>query len=202
MLDFLKFWRKEKEPVNTNTSAYESALHNVATEKRFRGSRNEARTRYRLLRWLVWMDFAGSTTLHGPIHLSTTYGLTRLYYSFVVFLMAIMFMVHSGHLAQQYLGYPILTAIKYDNVDFHYPDITICPNSPFTDVQLYKNNETAEEVKNIYGMAKELWWRSPDILNMSPNARIKRSMTRQFYEKSKTIGKKVFDHVIFCEVRS
>ncbi len=199
-----KFWlwgRKKKADVpNTNASAVEAAYDNVQKERELKRQRNEARTRFKLLWWVVWMDFAGSTTLHGPIHLSTTEGKTRWYYSFVVLVCTIMFYIHTAHLVNGYFAHPILTAIKYDNVNFEYPDITICPNSPFTDTQLYENEETAKNIKHSYSLAKELWWRSPKYLDMSPNARIKRSLLRQFYQHSDKLGKVVYDHVIFCEV--
>ncbi|VUZ42612.1 unnamed protein product [Hymenolepis diminuta] len=85
-------------------------------------------------------------------------------------------------------------------MDFRYPDITLCPHSPFTASQLYEHNETAEMMERIYSMAKEKWWRNPDLLNLSPNANIKKSMLGGFYRNSLTLGKRVFDHVIFCEL--
>lgn len=196
------FWRcfHRIDRVNTNTSALADAQSNIEKEKFYRQRRNIARTRMRLLRWIVWMDFAGTTTLHGPAHLSTTRGKTRIYYALVVILCSIFFIFHTAHLIRHFRAYPILTAIKYDNMDFQYPDITLCPHSPFTDTQVFADNETSASIERVYAMAKEKWWRNPDVLNMSPNAYVKRSLLGQFYRDSLKIGKRLFDHVIFCEV--
>nr|CDS14991.1 protein vprbp [Echinococcus granulosus] len=199
MFKFLRYFHR-KERVNTNTSALADAQGNIEKEKFYRQRRNTARMRMRLLRWIVWMDFAGTTTLHGPAHLSTTRGKTRIYYALVVTLCSILFIFHTAHLIRHFRAYPILTAIKYDNMDFRYPDITLCPHSPFTDAQLFADNETSALIERVYAMAKEKWWRNPDVLNMSPNAFVKRSLLGQFYRNSLKIGKRLFDHVIFCEL--
>ncbi|KAL5103497.1 Protein mahjong [Taenia crassiceps] len=198
----VEFWRcfHRSEPPNTNTSALADAQSNIEKEKFYRQRRNNARTRMRLLRWIVWMDFAGTTTLHGPAHLSTTRGKTRIYYALVVILCSIFFIFHTAHLIRHFKAYPILTAIKYENMDFQYPDITLCPHSPFTDAQVFADNETSALIERVYAMAKEKWWRNPDVLNMSPNAYVKRSLLGQFYQNSLKIGKRLFDHVIFCEL--
>lgn len=187
-------------PPDTNSSAASRIQENLDKEKLYRQKRNVARLRLRLLRWLVWMDFAGTTTLHGPAQISTTRGMTRLFYSAVVSVCTFLFCFHCYTLFKFYFEYPILTAIKYENMDFRYPDITLCPHSPFTVSQLYEHNETAEMMERIYSMAKEKWWRNPDLLSLSPNANIKKSMLGGFYRNSMTLGKRVFDHVIFCEV--
>ncbi|KAL5961691.1 hypothetical protein TSMEX_010575 [Taenia solium] len=199
MVDFWSCFHR-KEHVNTNTSALADAQSNIEKEKFYRQRRNTARTRMRLLRWIVWMDFAGTTTLHGPAHLSTTRGKTRIYYALVVVLCSIFFIFHTAHLIRHFRAYPILTAIKYDNMDFQYPDITLCPHSPFTDAQVFADNETFAPIERVYAMAKEKWWRNPDVLNMSPNAYVKRSLLGQFYRNSLKIGKRLFDHFIFCEL--
>ena len=199
MFRWLRLLFPPKNP-NTNTSALALYQENVEKEKLYRRRRNIARKRLQLLRWIVWMDFAGTTTLHGPAHLSTTRGKIRIYYAIVVLLCTIMFIFHISHLIRHFLGYPILTAIKYENTDFHYPDITICPHSPFTDRQMYANDEASIGLERVYAMAKEKWWRNPDILNLSPNANLKRSLLAQFYRNSLNLGKHVFDHIIFCEV--
>lgn len=194
-----RLFRLEVTP-DTNASSVALMQERLEKEKMYRQRRNFALLRLRLLRWLVWMDFAGTTTLHGPAHISTTTKWTRVFYCVVVTICALMFSFHCYTLFALYLEYPILTAIKYENVDFRYPDITLCPHSPFTDAQLYEHNETAVLLEKIYGMAKEKWWRNLDVLNLSPNANIKRSMLGEFYRNSLKIGKTVFDNVIFCEV--
>ncbi|KAM7538785.1 hypothetical protein Aperf_G00000051564 [Anoplocephala perfoliata] len=195
-----RLFHLRESTLDTNESAVAMMQERFEKEKMYRQRRNFARLRLRLLRWLVWMDFAGTTTLHGPAQISTTTRWTRLFYIIVVTMCATVFSFHCYTLFAFYLEYPILTAIKYENVDFRYPDITLCPHSPFTDTQLYEHNETAALLEKVYGMAKEKWWRNVDVLNLSPNANIKRSMLGEFYRNSLKLGKSVFDHVIFCEV--
>nr|CDS25789.1 expressed protein [Hymenolepis microstoma] len=192
--------RSRYVPPDTNTSAVSLIQEHLEKEKLYRQQRNFARLRLRLLQWLVWMDFAGTTTLHGPAQISTTRGMTRVFYCIVVTICAFLFFFHCYTLLVFYFEYPILTAIKYENMDFRYPDITLCPHSPFTVGQLYEHNETAEMMEKIYTMAKEKWWKNLDLLNLSPNANIKKSMVGGFFRNSLTLGRRVFDHVLFCEL--
>ncbi|VDL93120.1 unnamed protein product [Schistocephalus solidus] len=169
---------------------------NAASSKRLK---DQAMARYRALRWEIWMDFAGSTTLHGPIHLTATNGSTRVYYAIVVFLMVFMFLMHTAYLIQHYLSYPILTEIKYNNIDYVYPDLTICPNSPLSNADL-EDSEAGKKLKTAYQEARDFWLKQDDFSSASPNARIKRSLTRKFFENSKKLGRKPHQHVIYCQI--
>lgn len=166
-------------------------------ENYLRQKSDEAKATYMAERWNIWMDFAGTTTLHGPIHITTTSGFTRLYYIAVVVFMVIMFITHTTNLTQQYFSYPILTEIKYNNLDYSYPDITICPSSPFTTADAENNSN----IMQVYKAAEAFWWQTDDVMNASPSARIKRSVTRRFFEQSGVLGRMPHRHVIHCRVR-
>ncbi|VDK69196.1 unnamed protein product [Dibothriocephalus latus] len=162
--------------------------------------KEQAIARYRALRWEIWLDFAGSTTLHGPIHLTATKGRTRIYYAVVVFLMVFMFFLHTAYLIRHYFSYPILTEIKYNNIDYVYPDLTICPNSPINIADL-EGSETGRKLKTAYQEAKEFWLKQEDFFNASPNAQVKRTLTRKFFENSKSLEHSLYYRCFTLRVR-
>ncbi|KAF7260227.1 hypothetical protein EG68_02481 [Paragonimus skrjabini miyazakii] len=148
-------------------------------------------------RWGIWMDFAETTTLHGPIHITSTSGKLRIYYIFVVAFMAGMFMAHASYLFMQYLSFPVLTEIKYGNIDFDYPDITLCPNSPFTEANIPEGSG----MKDLLESSEKFWFDTNQVNFGSPKSHQKRSMLSAFYKWSATMGKKPYQHILECQVK-
>ncbi|KAA3676846.1 uncharacterized protein DEA37_0009235 [Paragonimus westermani] len=152
---------------------------------------------YHNSRWGIWMDFAETTTLHGPIHITSTSGKLRLYYILVVTFMAGMFMAHASYLFVQYLSFPVLTEIKYGNIDFDYPDITLCPNSPFTEANIPEGSG----LKDLLESSEKFWFDTNQVNFGSPKSHQKRSMLSAFYKWSATMGKKPYQHILECQVK-
>ncbi|KAF8571201.1 hypothetical protein P879_00407 [Paragonimus westermani] len=148
-------------------------------------------------RWGIWMDFAETTTLHGPIHITSTSGKLRIYYILVVTFMAGMFMAHASYLFVQYLSFPVLTEIKYGNIDFDYPDITLCPNSPFTEANIPEGSG----LKDLLESSEKFWFDTNQVNFGSPKSHQKRSMLSAFYKWSATMGKKPYQHILECQVK-
>ncbi|KAG5452614.1 hypothetical protein CSKR_100445 [Clonorchis sinensis] len=153
--------------------------------------------RFHQSRWGIWMDFAETTTLHGPIHITATKGKLRIYYIIVVAMMAGMFFAHAGYLFKQYLSFPVLTEIKYGNIDFTYPDITICPNAPFTDTEIAENAKLHAALNSTI----KFWTEARRVKFGSPTAHAKRSFLSTFYRWSHEIGKKPYQHVLECQLK-
>ncbi|GAA53653.1 sodium channel nonvoltage-gated 1 alpha, partial [Clonorchis sinensis] len=151
--------------------------------------------RFHQSRWGIWMDFAETTTLHGPIHITATKGKLRIYYIIVVAMMAGMFFAHAGYLFKQYLSFPVLTEIKYGNIDFTYPDITMCPNAPFTDTEIAENAKLHAALNSTI----KFWTEARRVNFGSPTAHAKRSFLSTFYRWSHEIGKKPYQHVLECQ---
>ncbi|CAL8074636.1 unnamed protein product [Calicophoron daubneyi] len=151
---------------------------------------------YRNSRWNIWMDFAETTTLHGPIHITCTKRFLRAYYVIVVAFMSSFFIAHAAYLFIQYLSFPILTEIKYGNIDFTYPDITLCPNSPFTDAAIADNTDLARTLNT-----SEAFWREANQIKFgSPRWHHKRSMLSVFHKSAEKLGKRPSQHVLECQV--
>ncbi|TPP66104.1 hypothetical protein FGIG_01388 [Fasciola gigantica] len=147
-------------------------------------------------RWGIWMDFAETTTLHGPIHITATRGKLRIYYAIVVFFMSTMFIAHAAYLFLQYLSFPVLTEIKYGNIDFTYPDVTICPNSPFTDADF----PTDPRLMSSLNSSEKFWTEKKGSTSGSPRLHQKRSMLSVFYRWSNVVGKNPHQYVLECQV--
>lgn len=142
------------------------------------------------------MDFAETTTLHGPIHITATKGKLRVYYALVVFFMSSMFIAHASYLFLQYLSFPVLTEIKYGNIDFTYPDVTICPNSPFTDLDFNFD----PRLINSLNSTEKFWIDKKTAISGSPRMHQKRSMLSVFYRWSSVVGKRPHQYVLECQV--
>ncbi|CAH8535800.1 unnamed protein product [Dicrocoelium dendriticum] len=125
-------------------------------------------------------------------------GKLRIYYSFVVLSMASMFLAHGGYLLKQYLSSPILTEIKYGNIDFTYPDITLCPNAPFTD----QDAPPGSKLRSILNTTENFWLDTNQVNFGSPRAHQKRSVLSTFHKLSEKIGKKPYQHVLECQVKN
>ncbi|THD25444.1 Protein vprbp [Fasciola hepatica] len=147
-------------------------------------------------RWGIWMDFAETTTLHGPIHITATRGKLRIYYAIVVSFMSTMFIAHAAYLFLQYLSFPVLTEIKYGNIDFTYPDVTICPNSPFTDADFPMDPRLMSSLNS----SEKFWTEKKGSTSGSPRLHQKRSMLSVFYRWSSVVGKNPHQYVLECQV--
>lgn len=172
------------------------ANHAIDDEKRLEKKARRLASVFYGSRWGIWMDFAETTTLHGPIHITATKGKLRVYYAIVVFFMSSMFIAHASYLFLQYLSFPVLTEIKYGNIDFTYPDVTICPNSPFTDLDF----NIDPRLMNSLNSSEKFWIEKKDAISGSPRMHQKRSMLSVFYRWSSVVGKRPHQYVLECQV--
>ncbi|CAH8858462.1 unnamed protein product [Trichobilharzia szidati] len=180
------------------SEVFETTFDELEKEKEAEIEVYKCRERIRRYRWPVWLDFAETTTLHGPIHITTTKGGLRVYYSIVISLMTAGFLSHALHLYRQYISCPVLTEIKHGNIDFDYPDITLCPNSPFASSEITNSSHIFKNLEK----SREFWWQTKGDDYGSPRVHIKRSLLSSFYALSDTLGKKPYQQILDCQVKS
>ncbi|VDP90810.1 unnamed protein product [Echinostoma caproni] len=110
--------------------------------------------------------------------------------------MSAMFIAHASYLFMQYLSFPVLTEIKYGNIDFTYPDVTICPNAPFTDADFPADPRLAASLNS----SERFWMEKRGSIAGSPRLHQKRSMLSTFYRWSQLVGKRPHQYVLECQV--
>lgn len=146
--------------------------------------------------WLpIWREYAANTTLHGPNHITSTSKYWRLYYIIIIFVMSFLFIGHSSFLIYQYLQFPINTDVKFQNLHYSYPDVTLCPNSA-TSRFLLGQSKQAETLYN----STHSFWQSKTVRRESAAKLTKRSFLNHFYRYSDAIGRLPHHHILWCQI--